>query len=242
MISVISWDVQWWGASVTKHPHCVCSSWPGRISSRFRHSVHRGCSDVVELKREMAEWQESVVFKHLEVILVGYKIKQMNRKQTSLWAPWNCISREGDDFTSWKCLGALHGGLCSCPVLGDSERQKGFFGTASLAAPSAGAEFSAEPASGADASLRAGHCHSKLQFSLHKALQCFASGVFGGWVKKYKFLKNKYGLSYVLYNFWLSKGLCSQLPPLPSQCWNLSIHKKSAFSHSKISHLRKSGC
>lgn len=53
----------------------------------------------------------------------------------------------------------------------DSERQKGFFVTASLAAPSAGAEFIAEPGSGADLSLRAWDCHYKLQFGLKKVLQ-----------------------------------------------------------------------
>lgn len=29
-----------------------------------------------------------MVFKHLEVILVGYEIKQISRKETSSWAPW----------------------------------------------------------------------------------------------------------------------------------------------------------
>lgn len=120
---------------------------------------------------------------------------------------------------------------------GDSGRQKGFFGTASLAAPSAGAEFIAGPGSGADPSLRAWDCHSKLQFSLKNC--SVATGVLGGWVKKYKLFKNKSGLSYLLYKFWLSKGLCSQLSP-PR---NLSIHKmnvlESAFTKKVLFHIPK---
>lgn len=177
MISIISWDVQqaravlllWWGVSVTKHPPCVCSSWPGRISSRFRNSVHRGCSDVVELKREMAEWQEPVVLKHLEVILVCYEIKDINRKQTLLWAPWELHLQWRWRFYLLKVPWGSPWWALHCPVLGGQWEAERLFWDCIPGSPIS--------RSRADPSLRAWNCQSKLQFSLKKVLQCCHWGV-----------------------------------------------------------------
>lgn len=159
------WDVQqaravpllWW-VGITKHPHCVCSSWPGRISSDLGALFASAeCTEVVQVWWNWkGKCQSDRNISGIQTFGGDFGWYWNKPKQTWQWAPWELCTVPASPVKvapPENALAASPWWALHLPCPEDSERQKGFFVSASLAAPSAGTEFIADPA------LRACHCH-----------------------------------------------------------------------------------